>query len=743
MTDRARGPRLTRAVSRWRRRACAVPAVAAALWAWGAGAAAAQGADAINGYVELTRTNVSTTTQGPTGPAVDETSDTFLYRWNLAITKRLWPNLSLRFGGLFEKGVTDLDVVGQPSRRASETKQRPYIGLTLRTPLFLVDLSYDRSEDKQEQTTFPTLTMIRDQKFLTLGWRPVDWPRVTFQLFRTDSYDENRVVQDLTEDLAQLTSEYRPVQSLRLYYRGSLDDQNDRLNRNEVKTAIQSARVTYSDWFWRRRISVNSDYSITYRSAETTTSGQGEVVTPLIPFAGLSVISDTPEMIQLLPNVALIDGDLTANAGIDLGLPPAGGDARPRNIGLDFGADAEVNTLYVWVDRELRAEIVNFFSWRVYTSGDNLHWSLRETITPAPFGPFATRFEVRFANVTARYLKVVASPLTASWPFASDFPNIFVTEVQPALRRPAATAAGTFRTTSQVYTLDTRTRLLDRPGLYYELNYFYNKSGEARSRWTLSNGLSLQQVFNNVYSLAARVARENGREAEGLRTADVYSASLSAAPLAALRHNLVFSGKDEEIGDRRDEQNSVLLNTIAQFYRGVDVTAGVGKSHQWDSAAGNLDTTIINGGATLIPHPALTINLVFQDQTDHFTAPGAANRDVLNRSFEVSAGYRPLPTLYLFASRRLDRRTEQQDRTLHSYAGSWTPFPYGNLHINVSYTETYESVTNALERNFSPVLRWNLGARSYLDLAYQKLTTESIAQKIATRILSGTLHIAF
>jgi len=47
------------------------------------------------------------------------------------------------------------------------------------------------------------------------------------------------------------------------------------------------------------------------------------------------------------------------------------------------------------------------------------------------------RFEIRFTNITARYIKAVVAPLSIATPFASGFPTIFVTELQAELRRAA------------------------------------------------------------------------------------------------------------------------------------------------------------------------------------------------------------------------------------------------------------------------------------------------------------------
>jgi hypothetical protein len=125
----------------------------------------------------------------------------------------------------------------------------------------------------------------------------------------------------------------------------------------------------------------------------------------------------------------MVDGNVAAGTGINLGLPLPGGDARFRNMGLDFLVATGINTLFVLVDRDV-SQVADTFSWRIYTSSDNQNWELRQTVAPAFYSPTFNRFEIRFANVTARFVKVVTSPLTPAIPFATSFRDILVTELQ-------------------------------------------------------------------------------------------------------------------------------------------------------------------------------------------------------------------------------------------------------------------------------------------------------------------------
>jgi hypothetical protein len=75
-------------------------------------------------------------------------------------------------------------------------------------------------------------------------------------------------------------------------------------------------------------------YNVTVRTSRPSVGGEGgEVPLPVNAFAGLSALSDTPVTTTLSPNPPLIDGNLTASAGLNLGVSGAGTDAQARNMG--------------------------------------------------------------------------------------------------------------------------------------------------------------------------------------------------------------------------------------------------------------------------------------------------------------------------------------------------------------------------------------------------------------------------
>jgi hypothetical protein len=556
------------------------------------------GAEGLSGYLEFEYSRADTELGNSGGQSVDTSSGSLAQLYSLNFDKKLYPNLGVLASGLFQKRDISSDVDGVKSDTATTTL-RPYVQLNLRTPLYFAEAAYSRNEEKRKNSGVSPVTTVRESYISTLYWRPDRLPDLRLQYSRDHLYDKERSGLDTITDLYQATSNYRPTGALSLYYHGTLQNTDLRLSGTTTKELNNNGRVNYSNNWWRRRITFGLDYNISNQALETETTGSGEVGLRVFPFAGLSATSVTPENVApLVPNPALIDGDLAAGTGINLG--PAG-DTLSRNMGLDFILATEINTLYVWVNLNVE-QVADAFSWRIYTSDDNQNWALRQTVSPAVYSPTFNRFEIRFANVNARYVKVATSPLSPVVPFATGFPTILVTELQAEIRRPASEVAGKLTTTSQNGTLDFRAILLEPINLTYEFTYIFTKRDPGELRYTASNGLSFFQQLNKVFSGRGRVAFEIGEEQAGHREAVLYTASVTAVPFQTLFHSLTFSGREETIAGGKDSSMSILLYNIAKLYEGIDANLGSGISFQEDPTGRKSRNTQVNGGVTFVPN---------------------------------------------------------------------------------------------------------------------------------------------
>jgi hypothetical protein len=698
-------------------------------------------AEGLSGYLEFDYSRNDTENKDAGGQSTRTKSDSLSQLYNLTLDRKLYPNLKFLASGLFRKRDTSFDIEGLKTDTTATTL-RPYVNLNLRTPLYQADAVYSRNEEKVETSGSSPLTTVRESFISTLYWRPDRFPDLRLQYSRDHLFDKDRLSVDTITDLYQATSNYRPVEALTLYYQGTFRNTELRLTDTTTKETTNNGRVNYSNHWWQRRITFGLDYNFTRQEIETTTAGAGEVGVPVFPFAGLSALSDTPENVVLGSNPALIDGNLAAGTGIDLGLPPPGGNTGLRNMGLDFATATEINTLFVWVDRDV-SQVADALSWRIYTSADNQNWDLRQTISPAVYSPTFNRFEIRFANVTARYVKVVTAPLSPTVPFASGFPTILVTELQGEVRRPASEAAGKRTSTFQNGNLDFRAVILEALALTYEFTYVFTERDPGDLRYTASNGLSFFRQFNRVFSGRGRVSFENGEEQDGYRNALLYTASVTAVPFQTLYHSLLFSGRDETVAGKRNTNKSLFLYNIAKLYEGIDANLGGGVSFQEDDTGRKNRNTQVNAGATFVPNRKVTLTLLYNGTTTKSSGgdlPGETTNTT--RAGEANLSITPVQTVYLFGSYRIEQSTTSPSRNILNYTLTWSPFPDGTLHLTFFYNETIRS-DDSEERSIVPSLRWYFTPRSYLNLSYQNLKTETSALTTLSDVYSGTVRISF
>ena len=245
-------------------------------------------AGGVSGHVEWAYTRSETSG----ADALDTPSETFVrsfrQRTSIQWERRLFPNLHVLAGGLYEleRSRPETDGVGIDARLA---KLRPFALVRLRTPEHQADLGYSRSEDRSRIEGGEASSLVRDTVSASLGWLPERLPRTRLYWIRTDDHDGGRTARDATQDSLQLLSDYQPVPQVVLRYRGSRLETSDRVAGTESRSLLHSGRVTFSDAYWDRRVSVNADYNAQLREVETRSRGGGEISLPLYPVAGLQL----------------------------------------------------------------------------------------------------------------------------------------------------------------------------------------------------------------------------------------------------------------------------------------------------------------------------------------------------------------------------------------------------------------------------------------------------------------------
>jgi len=699
-------------------------------------------ADDLSGYVELSGNSSSSRNEIDGLPDTETDTTSLRPRANLLWSRRLFPYLHAQAGMFYEHFDDTIEQLGF-EQESEFTRFRPFLRLTLRSPLVLGDIGWDRNEETSQTDDLAEFRLTRDTFLGTLGWYPVELPSMRLEASHVVDRDGSQDLVDRTEDALRLTSEYRPIESTRLYYRGSLERIEDQAEGTTFHTTTHNGQVYFSENYFDSRWEISGSWNTTYRETDIESSGTGELLIPVFPVGGSFELDDTPDVGLLNPAPLLVDGNTLVGTSINLGLIPPAGDNRPRNMGVDLGVMRDVNVFRVWIDRNLPFDIARTFTWEIWTSSDAQFWTRTSVIPTAPVGPFDNNFEVRFATVMSRYVKVVVSPLAPTVPNASSFPTILVTELEPLLAQATNTFEETVSDTRNLANASSRFRILERPGLYYETTYSLVSSTQSPTSWTLSNGLSARHQFDRVWGASARVAREDGLDSDRERTAYVYSAAVTANPFETLRHSLILSGYANETDGITTKNRAVNFDTTALVYEGVDLNFLVGTSYGEIEDGSTNEALLVGAGATLIPYRSVTVTLRYDDRNATIYTDGVPNVEDRTRSAEAAVAYSPLAAIYLYGSRRIEARTSEPDRTVDTFACSWSPFPGGALQVNVSYNETRYSDLDEVDTSFVPFVRWNINPRSYFEIAYQALTRETDISRLQDDIVTSTLRLGF
>lgn len=685
---------------------------------------------------------VTTTTTQSTG-TLEATTNTVYPRIILNVDTLIYPSLSLTAGGVFEVNAASVSVNGRDTSSRT-TRVRPFFQLRSTNQIFSPGIGYFRRESRDRATGALGLNLVSEDYAAYLGWKPIGLPQSDFQFVKTNTFDDRRVLLDDTKDYGSLVSRYG-AKGLGINYRGSYLGSHNKLLALETRQWSNAARLDYSTAFLQKRLVWNATYNVSRLDVTTLARREGgEVALPVVPFAGLAQPSDTPTTVTLSQNALLVDGNLTAGAGINLGLPVLGTAPPASNIGLDFLNPTEIDRLLVWVDRDLPVEVTSSFSWEIYSSADNVTWTRQTTVSAAPFGPFENRFQLDFPPIVARYLKAVTRPLSPAVLDASRFPDILVTELQPFLRKRADATRDKRTGTTQIFNTDVRLRILDTPSLFYEGSYWYTRySALEVSRDTLSNGLSVSHRFNRVVSAHGRGAIEQGRQAGGYRTAGLADATLAFDPIQTFRGTVVYSGLNERIDRLSSTRNGLFLQTNAQLYRGVDLQFGAGLSFTTRETGEESRDRILNVSTVVAPRPNLSVTLSYAGTTTRRSGTFIGDPLLQTKRGYLTVAFDPTRSLRLVVGEEIVAGLGEKTIAAHNFGANWTPFRDGTLQFVFAYNENLRSREFGKERALRPSIRWHVSRGSYIDVAYQRTRTEFIFQKTETKGLTVDLKLFF
>lgn len=716
-------------------------------------AAAGARADGLSGLIEedFSTTHLDSTDQSG---AIERTASwQLIQRYRLNLERSFYPQLRFAGGGVLEQLLGKSETAGVFSDlRARQTTL--YANLTAGSPILGGVAGYNRHD--LWQLGSPD-RFVNEVPSLALIWKPAELPSFSLRLSRAALYDTERRSQDTVTTQAIFSMQYLPDRHLDLRYSFDYSNPQDRLHSTDTIAVTQTAGANYAQHYDPWNTSVGAVLNLTERRTLVTAAGPGgALTTQVFPTAGLSAVEIFPAtsaLDTLQQNPALIDGNTTASAGINIGYNPTlAGDVGFRDIGVQLvDALTQVNTFYLWVvdangrPLSVAQPVADTLRWTAWQSDDNLHWTqLAIAAAGVVFSPFLSRFEITLLRpASARYLKLVTRPLAPAATTDKTLADIAVTEVQVFLVTPVARSTGWQGSNSELFTLGLRTQVLGRPDLSYDVSLQLARAEQAQSpavqTYLLANGLSYGKRLSPVFLLSARLARQDFDQTRGHESNLLYSASLAADELPTLGHTLAYSGQTSSTRDGVLHTNSISLYNRATPYRGIGLLAGFSLNLA-DNLNGQTErSNVITLNTTLQPHPSLTLAGTYGRTGTVVTGGGQPSLLTHSQLLQGTASFNPFPALYIAGG--VQRTiTDQRGYTLENLAVGVSPFPGGALQFSFSYNETVDS-TGQRTRLITPALRWNIHRSAVAIASYSFIDTESTSQSTRSRTFDINLRI--
>jgi len=716
-------------------------------------AAAAARGDGIGATAEVNYTNGTLTTTDATGRSSTILSTLVPQRYRLSIDKQFYPYLTLNASGLYQwtPGWTTTDGV---ESTVDNQRWSVFGSLTIGPPVLNATPYYIRRQE------FATLggggvsvrspTLVNQAYGVYTGWNPAGLPLINLRVGRNENFDSNRVFQDTRSDEVIFNVSYLEVQDLALRYSLRWSHGEDFLTNVQTTDLNQGAQVTWAGSYFERRLSTSVNYNVGYRTGSVQSSGGGTVSVQQFPVGGLSLVETFPSIPSqntLLPNPALIDGDVLASAGIDIGFGPAlAGDQNFRDLGVLFAnTTTEVNTLWLWVDRPLSPAVANAYVFTAWSSSDNLTWTQIPVTGPVIFGVFQNRFEIPVARTQARYLKVVTRPLTPAVTADPQYRAVLVTELQTYLVVPASEAPRSSQQFGGSFSANARLLLLQDWNLAYALAFSTSHQNSVWFQdWSVLNALSAgKQIARNV-SVGAQLSRTDSAQTNLPHEAiNRWSAQISYDPFTTLGASLTYSGQYGQLFVGEVLSNALTLVGRVDPWQGVSLAATAGYSWARDERGRKLESPNGALSLTLTPMQALVVTGTWGVSSAIVSQTGRPVLGDKTTSLQGNVAFTPVRAIFFTAGVQRSSGGGQGAQTLVNFGAGFSPFAGGQLLIRFGYDENLDVVSRVRNRFFGPSVRWNIRTGTSLDVAYTWNDAIQPALLTQSRNLFANLFITF
>jgi hypothetical protein len=528
---------------------------------------------------------------------------------------------------------------------------------------------------------------------------------------------------DTTRDTAGLGFDWKlgPMQILNMNRVDRYEDEATGLTRTVLGPTL-SAQYAQAGPRWTLGARYDFDYARTEQRALTL--GSVSVPSDVPPVAGLYAVDDLPADTSMSSESRLIDGNLNASAGVDVG--PTG--ASFQNVGLDMGRALALDELRVHV-RNSSGQPLTFpgpVDWTVWASQDGIAWALVPGQTQT-FSVVMSAYILEFTATTARFFKAVS--------FRVNTVETLVTEIQPFVEQQQVAAGETLvaHGVRQGVNLDVGANLAPKAYLSYvgQAHSSSTTGFEGRARYagdTTSIGAVRLGPFG-AYRFDVAATQYYTRSGGGSdQSKFALSATTRYQPIE--RFTAAFEGYRalERIGAVRSTTTGATLSSSATVYDALIAGASLGLSRQALETGDSADYLTGSGSAVAQVRRDLELRLDVSAQrtVSEQGNPGQAlastpglQRLVFHRYY-AEARYRPSYQLDLLG-RVGYAATPVGDGILRKLRVNWEPFPGGNVRLSFDYDVEFDALSGRSYQQISAAPQWLVNRHATLSLRYNDI----------------------
>ncbi len=697
--------------------------------------------------------SASRSTTSAEGVTSELESTAILQNYSLGLEKTLFPLVRLGAGGTLDwtQGTT---TSGTGSADNDAKRWMGYGRLDVGAPNAGGGAGYERREqsnrfEPRDSVSAATSTRLVNDTYSGYAvLKPEGLPEASLRLSRTDTYDAARTEKDQQADQVSLDLRYAPTRQTDLRYSLRAGDSNDRISGVESRQLNNFVRASYQDLLLDRRLNLYASYDVNRGDSRTTVSGVGGIITeqqfPIRGLSALEIFPALPEHIALDQNPALVDANLIASAGIDIGWSHAApNDDRPRHMGVQF-ADAvtPVGLLYVWIDRSLPPDVASAYTrqpWSVYQSDDNLAWT---RVDPASvvFGALQNRFEITIPETRARYLKVVTTRLPVGVTFDPQFANVFITELQTYRVQQAAAVRGRRSSTQGSFNGALRYDFASVKGASYDVATSLRHGGQfERPAWSVTNGLGYLRQVRQTLLMSGRLERSDSDDGRGHESGTRYMLTLGASPLPTLFATATLTGGYTQSVGGSELRNGFIGSVGADLYRGVAVNGTGSVTYSTNNTGRNTLGFEGSTTASLVPHRTLSMSATFAATDSRAEGGGLPSHEESQGRVEATASFTPYRVLYVSGSLSRFIWGPLAPNTLANFSVGLSLLPDSPLLLRFLYQESFDSAQELKTRVAGPALRWTIRPRWFLESSYSYFESTSPTLEARSRVFFAHL----